>query len=523
MSIRIFATVSPARCRRPRACALLLVCSLLIAPPAARAGEFVGCIEDDFGGALGCTEGDVRIAQLDVLEVFDGCTGPSDTATLALSSILTITANTRYDIGFYLATDGGAARSGDCFKEYLPPPLKTPANTDPTAAELTSSVGPYFNAGNDLDVCGDGRAATGSIHRLLSTDTDNAEPETIVLPCTDVDASGFVDVGYCTGWAGGGGNNCTGIDDAGLPSPSSKCNCQRIDVGVGFTRIPAPAVDLLDFGDAPDSYGTLQASNGPRHSGEAGAVYLGSCIDVEANGLPNATATGDDGDAGVVAAGTCSGGNDENGVSFPSSMRVGQAATVRVVASSPCRLNAFIDWNADGSFAQAGDALFAAAGQLLSAGVNDLAFTVPAGATAGATFARFRCSSAGSLGPLGAAADGEVEDYAVTIAKAPGSLTVAKTAMRAGGTCGVDDVADYLEVFVGESVEYCYRVTAAGPSSSFENVHDVTLVDDMGTPADPADDQTISLSGLTNIGGNAAIGDLAAGATATGKSSPVPF
>lgn len=523
MSIRVFAPLSPASCSSPLACALLLVCSFLIVPPAARAGEFGGCIEDDYGDPLTCVAADVKVSQLDVLELFDGCTGPSDTATVSLSSILSITANTRFDLGVYMAVDGGTGESGECFKEYLPPPLKTPAGTDPTAAELTSDIGPYFNAGNDLDACGDGRAATGPIHRLLSTDTDDTEPETITIPCADVDANGFVDVGYCTGWGSLGANDCTGIDDAGLPVPASKCNCQRIDVGVGFTRIVAPAVDLLDFGDAPDSYGTLQASNGPRHSAGSGEAYLGTCVDVEANGLPDATASGDDGAAGVVAAGTCSGGDDEDGVSFPTPIRAGQPATVRVVAASPCRLNAFIDWNADGSFAQPGDALFAAAGQLLTVGVNDLAFTVPPGATAGATFARFRCSTAGSLGPLGAAADGEVEDYALTIAKAPGSLTVEKTAMRAGGTCGVDDVADYLEVFVGETVEYCYTVTAAGPSSSFENVLDVTLVDDMGTPADPADDQTISLSGLTNIGGNTAIGDLAAGATATGKSSPVPF
>jgi hypothetical protein len=40
---------------------------------------------------------------------------------------------------------------------------------------------------------------------------------------------------------------------------------------------------------------------------------------------------------------------------------------------------------------------------------------VPASATLGPTFARFRLSSTGGLSPAGAAADGEVEDYLVTL------------------------------------------------------------------------------------------------------------
>ena len=49
------------------------------------------------------------------------------------------------------------------------------------------------------------------------------------------------------------------------------------------------------------------------------------------------------------------------------------------------------------------------------AGDNPLTFTVPCTAVAGATYARFRLSSAGGLGPTGEAADGEVEDYAVNV------------------------------------------------------------------------------------------------------------
>ncbi len=44
-----------------------------------------------------------------------------------------------------------------------------------------------------------------------------------------------------------------------------------------------------------------------------------------------------------------------------------------------------------------------------------LCFLVPTNAQLGATFARFRLSSAGGLSPWGPAMDGEVEDYLVNI------------------------------------------------------------------------------------------------------------
>jgi PKD repeat protein len=50
---------------------------------------------------------------------------------------------------------------------------------------------------------------------------------------------------------------------------------------------------------------------------------------------------------------------------------------------------------------------------------NLLAFPVPPTAALGTTFARFRLSSAGGLAPSGAAADGEVEDYAVVVEAPP--------------------------------------------------------------------------------------------------------
>ena len=78
---------------------------------------------------------------------------------------------------------------------------------------------------------------------------------------------------------------------------------------------------------------------------------------------------------------------------------------------NPARLDAFVDFNADGDWSDAGEQIFAS--KTVTNRVNVLSFAVPAFATNRTSYARFRLSSAGGLGPTGDANDGEVEDYRV--------------------------------------------------------------------------------------------------------------
>jgi len=160
----------------------------------------------------------------------------------------------------------------------------------------------------------------------------------------------------------------------------------------------------LDFGDAPDpTYPTLLANDGPRHTIVPG-LFLGRGVDGERDGQPDAAAAGDDHN-----------GADEDGVTFGSALQPGMTASVEVTASAAGYLNAWIDFNRDGSFGGRGEQIFA--DQLLAAGVNRLTIAVPTDAVPGPTFARFRFNSRGLLSYNGPAADGEVEDYRVEIAK----------------------------------------------------------------------------------------------------------
>ncbi len=162
-----------------------------------------------------------------------------------------------------------------------------------------------------------------------------------------------------------------------------------------------------DFGDAPDpTFPTLLASNGARHKIVPG-VRLGALIDAEFNGQPNATATGDD--SNNLA--------DEDGVVLNGSLMVpGDWATATVTASTNGRLSAWVDFQADGSWATPGDQIFT--NLSLLAGVSSLNFYVPTNAAQGSNvFVRFRFSTTPATNFTGLALDGEVEDYRWLVAE----------------------------------------------------------------------------------------------------------
>jgi len=162
----------------------------------------------------------------------------------------------------------------------------------------------------------------------------------------------------------------------------------------------------VDFGDAPEtgtSYPTKFANNGARHV-ISQALYFGASVDKDNDGQPNANATGDDND----------GTDDEDGVTFTSRLIKGKVATVDVVCSGSGNLDAWIDFNDDGDWADACEQIFTS--HPVVAGTNNLIFSVYSGAVpTKSTYARFRLSTAGGLSDNGLAFDGEVEDYKVTI------------------------------------------------------------------------------------------------------------
>jgi hypothetical protein len=177
--------------------------------------------------------------------------------------------------------------------------------------------------------------------------------------------------------------------------------------------------DDIDWGDAPDGpYPTLSINNGAHHMIIPG-FFLGNSVDPEPDGQPDPTATGDDND----------GNNDDDGVIFTSQIIPGQIATVDVIASAPGILNAWIDFDFNGSWAEPFDHFFI--DFPLNPGLNNLTFTVPNLGIVGHTFARFRFSNMPGLPWFGFAPDGEVEDYMVYIGTPAGDIQMDPDPMMA--------------------------------------------------------------------------------------------
>lgn len=167
--------------------------------------------------------------------------------------------------------------------------------------------------------------------------------------------------------------------------------------------------EQLDFGDAPDTYATTLVKEGARHV--ATGPMLGFRRDVETDGQPSPEALGDDKNPIDIP-------SDEDGVFFPEPLVAGRGVSVEVVVSGNferARLDAWMDFGQDGSFADREDKIFDDVP--VFRGTNRLNFLIPGNARLGQTFARFRLSETGKLGYNGLAGSGEVEDYQVTVAQ----------------------------------------------------------------------------------------------------------
>ena len=170
-----------------------------------------------------------------------------------------------------------------------------------------------------------------------------------------------------------------------------------------------------DFGDAPDSYGTLISNNGALHVA-SNLLFLGAEPgDSETDGQPSTLANSDD----VLAVA------DEDGVSvFGTLNDLDRSYSVDAVATNQtgdlARLIAWIDFDGNGTF----DADEAAIRNIPTGATNSTVTltwsSIPLDIQAGNSYVRLRITSESinNREPAGAKGDGEIEDYPITISSA---------------------------------------------------------------------------------------------------------
>lgn len=195
---------------------------------------------------------------------------------------------------------------------------------------------------------------------------------------------------------------------------------------------------VADFGDAPATFGTVYSGSGNPpafhllNNGSANNVFFGSTVDADGNGLPSATANVDDDDA------------------ITSLLNFNAAQTsysTTLSCSNGGNVGGWIDFDQSDTF----DPNEFALGVCSSNSVT-LTWTGLSGLNTGITFARFRIASSINdvLYPIGAALDGEVEDYQVEIIVPPTpDLSINKT-------------VNVPNPIVGQSIAFTISVTNPG-------------------------------------------------------------
>ena len=264
----------------------------------------------------------------------------------------------------------------------------------------------------------------------------------------------------------------------------------------GFLAQTTSNAFCADFGDAPDSYGTSQASDGASHllegfDGDSAPLTLGAGVDAEpdAEGL-----TGIEDDAAGI--------DDEDApLAFAPLSTLSQSYSISMdvvnETGEPATLAGWIDFDGDGAFSPAERATAAVAPDAATATLS-WAGIQP---VAGATFSRFRLlpGEVSDLVPVGRVSGGEVEDHPLTVAAA--EIAYLKT-------------ADRTAVVEGDEVTYTITVT----NVSDVPTEDVSFTDDLSAVLDDAEYVSGSASTGTLERSGAVLawsGDLGANDTAT--------
>jgi uncharacterized repeat protein (TIGR01451 family)/fimbrial isopeptide formation D2 family protein len=229
----------------------------------------------------------------------------------------------------------------------------------------------------------------------------------------------------------------------------------------GDGDVPLPQ-SCDDYGDAPESYATTAAVNGPHHHVTTSTLRLGANSEFDADGLPTPGADGDDTDRN----------DDEDGVSAPIVQTLGESTAVTVSATNALGIDAtlagWIDLDGNGTFDPAEREIVSVPA---GSGTANYRLTFPTPTVRRTTYARFRLfpGTPADPQPTGPATAGEVEDYRVTTR----ALDVTKRS---------DATTDNKP---GDVVHYTVTLTNSG-SGDYTAADPAAVVDDLSAVLDDA-------------------------------------
>jgi uncharacterized repeat protein (TIGR01451 family) len=299
-------------------------------------------------------------------------------------------------------------------------------------------------------------------------------------------------------YASGTGDVYTIDNPNGTPGDASGApiNGDRESSLIQTIPVSALAFIPVDFGDAPDSYGTLLTSpnsdfeGGARH--QISSLYLGAGVSAE----PDATLTGDSNDDGVIFSSNFT-------APYQTIVQAGVNNNIRITSNGSGYLNAWIDYNENGKFDNPSEKVFT--NQPIVNGENNLSFTPPNTVLHGTTYARFRLSpdSIATPSPTGLIVGGEVEDYRIDVtAPIPNDVSCTTTGLLNGGfeSPGINSAVGPREIFTSNIKAY-YEIDVSGWNTNdlTEPVVEIWQNGALGVPAYEGS-QFVELNAYGNFG-----------------------
>ena len=203
-------------------------------------GVLTGCMED-ICGSQNCTANDVDLSFVETIGVIDPCENITDTGIYTFRVEFVSNAESSYDPAVYIATDGGDARTGQCYVDYLIPPLSTTLSTvDPLFGP------PFWDLEENGDLCGDlvGKQET---YRVVGPAT---------ISCTQENLDGSINI--VTVW-----NNSEKLDLCNessnkCPGTKAKCYAQDVPFEVNINQVDLALTKEASVTDIPTETGEFE-------------------------------------------------------------------------------------------------------------------------------------------------------------------------------------------------------------------------------------------------------------------------
>jgi hypothetical protein len=263
----------------------------------------------------------------------------------------------------------------------------------------------------------------------------------------------------------------------------------------------------VDYGDAPDTYSTLEASTGAKHN-MISTLFLGTnATDSDTDGNPTSGATGDD-TTGITP-------DDEDSATFAAfcSSNTTYSVSVRVTnnSGSPANLGGWIDFNNNGTF-ETGEYTSNTVNTGTTGGNITLIWSVPRNTTSGSSIARLRFTTDTLLSSQvgGLKTNGEVEDHPVTINQCVDYGDAPNTYFTLNASGGAKHTGADRSIFLGVNAG---DGEADGIPNANANGDDTTATDDEDSVATPlpillstATTYSVDVSVNNTSGANAIIG-----------------